>query len=190
MTPNARRAVANAICSELRRGWKRYTASRALTSNPRSRDYIARDGFTTGMGYEVLAHYRYISAYVPADQTLATPDMAIHLTKDDHDAITQRLHPLDEVLTRNFVTNSRALPFRRSGARLRWNEQRCPEAAMRALLTLTTVTTVEELDPRDVADAYSEHEIRVDLETLQAAAKDADETTEEEDLTNGHLPVC
>lgn len=191
MTPNARRLIANTLTHELRRGWRRYTASRSLTAAPRSRDYIASGGYTTGASTEIITSYRYVSAYIPADQQLATPDLAIHLTRLDHDTITQRLHPLDEVLTRRFVTAGRALPFRRAGPRLRWNAEHCPEPAMRALLQLTTVTTVEVLDPRDVADAYADHELRVDLDTLQAAARAAEEPNGEEgDLTNGRLRTC
>lgn len=159
MTPNERRALANAMTHELRRGWLRHRASRVGTSNPRGWTYSSARGFASSEHQrttEKVADLEYVRAFVGSDTELGTRSLLFELIRSDYEPLLSRLPPGVQAEWVEFLELSYSMPFRKERDRLRWQAERCPAAAQRAALVLTLACRVEVPDPLDVDDEYAE----------------------------------
>jgi hypothetical protein len=174
VTPNERRALANAMTHQLRRGWLRHKASRTYSSNPRGWSYSSARGFPTSehnRSTEQIEKLQYVRAFVEADTQLATRDMSFELIRTDYDAALSSLAAEYQAVWVEFLDESLALPFHRSGVRLRWQAERCPAGAQRVALRLTLACSIEFPDARDVADEYAAEEQVPDLAQIVEAVE-------------------
>lgn len=174
MTPNERRALANAMTHELRRGWLRHKASRSYSTDPRGWSYSSARGFPTSehtRSTEHIESLQYVRALVEADKTLATRDLMFELIRTDYDRALSSIAPEYQAVWVEFLDESQALPFHRSGVRLRWQAERCPAGAQRVALRLTLACHIEIPDSRDVADEYAAEEQVPDLAQILEAVE-------------------
>lgn len=174
MTPNERRALANAMTHELRRGWLRHRSSTTYSSNARGWSYSSARGFATSeytRSTERIESLQYVRALVERDAQLATRDLLFELIRTDYDAALSGLAAEYQAVWVEFLEESIALPFHRSGVRLRWQAERCPAGAQRVALRLTLACHIEFPDSRDVADEYAAEEPVPDLAQILEAVK-------------------
>lgn len=177
MTPNERRALANALTHHLRRGWLTHRSTSTYASNPAGWHYASSRGFPAteyNRSTERIESVQYVRGLIDRDPSLGTRDALFELLRPDYDAAIARLPPARQAEWEEFLCGF-AHPFYRDGDRLRWRADRCPIGAKHTVLVVTLACAVEYPDPRDVDAEYAADD-ELDLAELQRVLARADDT--------------